>query len=674
MSASPLADPIGHLPFRSAKMLRCLGAGWLTLASLAWLGAAPASGSEVDGPVFPVSRFVIQSAETNLEDPRWEDLQLRTVELERSSTGFVSPGGETPPETILLPSESGDSALLYHASAIRSISRQLEATLRQRGLMGVKVAPHPADIDLGSERDLRREGDTVLRLVVERARVRELRTVAFGDRLAPDWRIDNRVHERIRRHSPFQPQEAARAGTTDLLDRDELEAYLFRLNRYPGRRVDAALAPSADGTGLDLDYRVNESKPWFIYAQLTDTGTKETNPWQQRYGFVHHQLSNRDDTLRLEYWNAGFNDVNGFQLSYEAPWFGSERPDRTADDAASGGWLSRIRLPRIGSDLMRWEIDGGWSRLLADDIDLSDEFRNEEWTVGGQLVYNAWQRRALFVDLSTGLRLRELHVKNRTTGQKREELIFFPEIGLQVERNTEISTLMADLALEYNLTTLSASDGTAQILGRPDPDEQWPLLRLDLDFSHYLEPLLNRRNWEDPSSPGSSTLAHEIALGVRGQYAFDYRLIPQATEIAGGYFSVRGYPQSTAVGDSLVIGTLEYRFHLPNSLGIRRTPTRVPVLGDFRVTPDRVYGRADWDLILRAFVDAARTARHDRSSSSTERNQTLIGVGVGLELQFRGKLKARVDWGRAVHSAARGPLDEIESGNNEFHFLFEVLY
>ena len=65
-----------------------------------------------------------------------------------------------------------------------------------------------------------------------------LRSVAFGDRMPEDWRVNHKAHRRIRDNSPLQPADRGIEGSTDLLRRDLLEDYLFRLNRHPGRRVD----------------------------------------------------------------------------------------------------------------------------------------------------------------------------------------------------------------------------------------------------------------------------------------------------------------------------------------------------------------------------------------------------------------------------------------------------
>ncbi|MEN0020942.1 MAG: hypothetical protein AAF747_08685, partial [Planctomycetota bacterium] len=85
--------------------------------------------------------------------------------------------------------------------------------------------------------------------------------------------------------------------------------------------------------------------------------------------------------------------------------------------------------------------------------------------------------------------------------------------------------------------------------------------------------------------------------------------------------------------------------------------------------PDRAYGRADWDLIFRAFVDVGKTVQSDRLGF--ENDDDLIGTGLGLEFQLSRNFSARMDWAIALQEASN--LD-VKVGSNRFHFIFTVLY
>ena len=58
-----------------------------------------------------------------------------------------------------------------------------------------------------------------------------------------------------------------------------------------GRRSHSSIAVSQSQVpgGVVLDYLVSEAKPWTVYAQASNTGTKETESWRERFGFIHNQ-------------------------------------------------------------------------------------------------------------------------------------------------------------------------------------------------------------------------------------------------------------------------------------------------------------------------------------------------------------------------------------------------
>ncbi len=683
----------------------------LAVGLLAFGGAPRAEDQEAaDGAVFPISRFVVEFGEAHPDQPPLSEMLPLEIELGMLASGFVAPRPGIPTTPVAIgrprwksaedaPPQISPEALPYHASAIGFIVAQLVAALRERGLVGVYAAPDAGQLELASERDLRAAGDTTLRLVIDTARVRALRTIASGDRIQTEWHIDNVVHQRIRDQSPIQPTGAVQGQQTDLVREDVLDDYLFRLNRHPGRRVDAALAPAEDGQGVALDFLVSESKPWYVYAQTSNTGSDATFDWQQRFGYVNNQLTDRDDSLRLEFTNAG-DASNGFNFSYEAPWFGATRPwwwGTPNEGPAWLSWVDRSKLPWFGSDSMRWRVWGTFTGYSAEQVQgvVDVDIDGLDWNLGGRLIYNVFQHHAFFIDLFGGMEIRGVKVDNKGAATEANQFFFLPQFGIQSERVNEVSSFFGNLTLEGNFQSIDVKSidgggdpsGGLEALGRSNPDDRWMVLNLDAGLSQFLEPLLNPRGWQDPSTTWNSTLAHELYLGLRGQYAFNYRLIPQAEQVLGGLYSVRGYEQSTAVGDNVVIGTFEYRFHLPHSLPVQREPMKVPLLGDFRVSPQQVYGRPDWDLILRAFVDAGVTHRNKRPPQADpcgtfpdppcaprlERGDVLVGSGLGAELRIRNYLRVRVDWATALTSS-HSVNHPVDVGDQEVHFLFSVLY
>jgi hypothetical protein len=125
-------------------------------------------------------------------------------------------------------------------------------------------------------------------------------------------------------------------------------------------------------------------------------------------------------------------------------------------------------------------------------------------------------------------------------------------------------------------------------------------------------------------------------------------------------------------GDSAIIATAEYRFHVPRALGIQAEPSQV--FGKpFHWRPARPGGRADWDLILKAFIDGGRIVQND--ALQFERNYSLLSTGVGMELMLKQNITLRLDYGVVLRDL---DLDDQGSGpdrgDSRLHVVFTLLY
>ena len=363
------------------------------VSSLAWGDETPSGGppgvppesgqagsldaiTQDDGPRFRVNSFVLQYAHDHPDHPRPDVILDRRVDLGLTDEGYVKPRAGVPVVSVNIGEVDQLEQHLFFASAIRTISESVVVALHERGLIGIHVEPDTRDIDrIG--RDLRPEGQEDLRLFVRTAFVTKSRTIASGDRVATESRIDDERHERILRMSPLRHASSGQAG--DLLRKDVLDDFLHRLNRHPGRRVDVSIAagPDKEQGGVALDYLVSENKPWLVYGQVSNTGTEDSKEHRLRMGFVHHQMTDGDDIFRFDYITAGFDDANAVTGSYEAP---------------------------VGeSEFYRWRTYGAWSDFTAGDIALEDRgLTGESWLVGGELVFNAYQDGPFFLDLVGG--------------------------------------------------------------------------------------------------------------------------------------------------------------------------------------------------------------------------------------------------------------------------------
>ncbi|MEL7483372.1 MAG: ShlB/FhaC/HecB family hemolysin secretion/activation protein [Planctomycetota bacterium] len=402
--------------------------------------------------------------------------------------------------------------------------------------------------------------------------------------------------------------------------------------------VAAASQQGAAPDAVALDYLVRESRPWTAYAQVSNTGTDATNEWRQRIGFVHRQLTGRDDTFTFDAVTASFEDTWGGLVSYEAP------------------------LP--GTTLAKLKAFGTFNEYVASDIGLpGQDLEGTTGTYGGEFIVTAYQNRSLFVEPFFGLVGKQYEVINDLAGTESDVSLFLGTAGVRVEDRRPTRSLFGELAVDWTFDGGDANDLPG--LGRLRVEDNWARLRWNTSASFFLEPLLFNDSWSDPTS-SLATLGHEVVVSFRGQSAFDSRLIPQEQGVVGGAYSVRGYPESVVAGDTVFIASAEYRAHLPAILGMAEAGSSGE---SFRWRRDRPYGQADWDLVLAGFVDLGQTIANDPEAN--EFDETLVGAGFGVGLDIKRNVSVRADWGFALSDLDSG---RASSGDSEIHFVATIAY
>jgi hypothetical protein len=610
-------------------------------------GAAPVPVSR-DGALYRVSRFELRYGRDHAAHPPLDEVRRLEVELGWTLEGFVAPRDDVPRESVHLDEVERGNRQLFYASAIRAVNERIFEYFNDRGIQGVVVVPDPQDIEPRSNADLRPPDRSALRLVIWTGQLEELRTFASGDRIPDAERIDNPAHQRIKDFSPVQP-----GGENSLLRKDLLDDYVFRLNRHPGRNVDIALSAANKPGGVYLDYLVAENKPWSVYAQAANTGTDATTEWRERFGFTHNQLTGHDDILTLDYVTGNFQDVHAVFGAYEAPLY---------------------QTPRV-----RLGVDGAYSEFDASEVGAAN-FEGQQWNVGGNVVANVFQVADFFVDLELSARFYNVQINEDEGSNGNEDFATIaPAIIFDWPGHTR--SFYARFSSETSLPEVVGTDlDTFQkrsSLGREDANDDFTVLRGEFAVSTFLEPLLFPRGWQDPTSPRTSTLAHEVVLDGRGQYVpGDKRLIPQFEDVAGGLYTVRGYDQSVAAGDHSALASFEYRLHVPRLLGIDPTPVELPWGGSFKMRAQQAYDQPDWDFIIRPFFDVGYIKTQNRIEGSERSSDLLLGTGIGAELSIRRNLIVRADWGHALRDVNPDEPGEegTKAGNDEFHFSATISY
>lgn len=573
---------------------------------------APGPGVGEDGPHTISGVRVEGLSQLGMSDTA---LLATTLDLTPVQGGLIGRRAGLAIESTELGALGADEPVQLYGSALRQAGASIVRIYNTNGLRGVRVAG-------------RLEGQTLVLSVTEGV-VGDIRTLGFEEDSAVD--LASGFADRIKRRSPVQPGQ--------LVDIDAVNEFVHRLNRHPGRRVDVALAPGEQTDRLVLDYLVAQNDPLFVFGQFSNTGTDSTGDWRERFGLVHYNLSDNDDIFTADYTTADFKDYHAITASYD-------RPFSTEDDR------------------FRWRAFAQFVRYDSSDIGFPGrDFTGKTFSAGGEAVWNFWQDGAKFADLVGGLRYMYTDVDDNFFGTDASSPFLLPYVSLRFEERTDRSATNASATLETSIGSVVDDDDLTG-LGRSNVDDDFTILRFDASHSFFLEPLFDGNFGAE-----GSTLAHELFFSIRGQTTFSSRVPPNFVSVAGGFYSVRGYPEAFVIGDHGYVATAEYRYHIPRGL----TPGPVGEFGDhpFRWRPQQTLGRPDWDLIVRGFVDVGRTVNEDRLAFETD--ETLVGAGIGGELAIKRNFSLRLDLGFVLNDADNG-VDEEEVGDSRLHAQITILY
>ena len=621
---------------------------------------------EVSEKIYRVEEFVFSYGNENSNLPEIEELQNLKVylKLKVSEWLYMEWGEDFRPlsgastgaaEGRIIPQHVKIGEIPKGASfsegALRQILTELVAYFNDNDYYGVYLSIDDTQIDPVTGKDNRWIFDRSLKVVIWCSEVAEVRTIAKGNRIPPEESINNEHHSKILDNSPLVGQKEDQSGSP--LNKSKVENYLQRLSRHPGRQVDSAISSSGEPNEVVLDYLVNESKPYILYAQVSNTGVESTGDWRQRLGLIHYQITDNDDILSLDFITSEFDRTNSFLTSYE--------------------------VPVIYPNYLKFGAFGSWSEYDGDEVGISQVgFSGETTAAGFEFTASPFASDGFNFDTLAGFRWADIEVTNRTLGEEGSTHIWVPYLGVTVNQRNQLGSLDGSLTLEGNTGGGIAANERDGALGRNNVDSNWQILRGHFHSNLFLEPLIFGADWKERSTWQSSTLAHELNFKFNFQYVLgDDRVIPQEQFIVGGFATVRGYDESVAAGDSGVNMNLEYRYHLPRSLkpyavlGKSSKPKRESsgFFNNFNLRPPYVYGSPDWDLILISFVDYGYT--HVNEKLSGEENLTLTSAGLGAELQVLSNLSIRLDWGLVLNTLKSNgvEIEDAASGDSRFHFI-----
>jgi len=389
----------------------------------------------------------------------------------------------------------------------------------------------------------------------------------------------------------------------------ELRKDLMYLNENPDRIVTAAMVPGKSDKTTDFKIRVKDRPPIHAGYEINNTGTKVTGLWRNIYRLEDTGLFLYDDTFLARYIHSENHNLRGVAANYTLPLneFGAKFGVSASHFRVNVGHdfedlLVKSRSTSYSFYLQHPVFDFDWlSGKMDTSLDIK-EGRTEAMPDWGQRVERSSRDRLRIV--KTGITMEESDEWGRFV--MRNELSWQPENFLG----------SCDNISSTGDASINDPDGDGIGPGENDSSRQ----NADGSFMKYSFRLsrLNRL-------PFSSILL----LNLEGQ-ATNNLLYGSEQHRIGGTYTVRGYNEGAALGDYGANASAEVRFPfhiIPKDFNICGANLRQTVQG---------VGFVDWGFV-HAKTPVTQTTAPQRN------NNTMVGTGFGLRLDFMNCITGRFD-------------------------------
>ena len=152
--------------------------------------------------------------------------------------------------------------------------------------------------------------------------------------------------------------------------------------------------------------------------------------------------------------------------------------------------------------------------------------------------------------------------------------------------------------------------------------------------------------------------AHSIEFSGSVSDSLGSRVPPSFLGVLGGYNTIRGYPMSSASGDSTAYLKLDYKLLIPRILDV------IPDQSGFRSRPRFEGDLPDWDLTLGGFTDFGVVKNNDPFFYETD--DQLWSAGLSLGANYKDSLAVKLEYGWVLRELIT-PFRQVDNGDGKFY-------
>ena len=411
-----------------------------------------------------------------------------------------------------------------------------------------------------------------------------------------------------------------------IIDSKKLDVSLGLMNRFSRQYIQPILVP--ENKGIVLEYRVQQKEETAIKSKLDNYGSERTGEYRAFASLDNCNVLSVDDRLTLKALTSVEGDSSYYAADYSSPL-----------DITSS---KRIKVSGIYSRYNAQDVGLGTSGIDFEGVSKSGAISYEQTLASNKGGY---------LDAFIEARILDVEQDQTSVGVPEGSAKYFlPSAGFKYSKTGVDASFILGSKIETNIPSVLDTPSGERLdnLGRLNTENNFVTASLYGAYQAYIDKALGL----------PKKRAHSIEFSGSVSDSLGSRVPPSFLGVLGGYNTIRGYPMSSASGDSTAYLKLDYKLLIPRILDV------IPDQSGFRSRPRFEGDLPDWDLTLGGFTDFGVVKNNDPLFYETD--DQLWSAGLSLGANYKDSLAVKLEYGWVLRELIT-PFRQVDNGDGKFY-------
>lgn len=438
--------------------------------------------------------------------------------------------------------------------------------------------------------------------------------------------VQDKLSGRLLERKIKKIEQAAPLVEGAIIDSKKLDVSLGLMNRFSRQYIQPILVP--ENKGIVLEYRVQQKEETAIKSKLDNYGSERTGEYRAFASLDNCNVLSVDDRLTLKALTSVEGDSSYYAADYSSPL-----------DITSS---KRIKVSGIYSRYNAQDVGLGTSGIDFEGVSKSGAISYEQTLASNKGGY---------LDAFIEARILDVEQDQTSVGVPEGSAKYFlPSAGFKYSKTGVDASFILGSKIETNIPSVLDTPSGERLnnLGRLNTENNFVTASLYGAYQAYIDKALGL----------PKKRAHSIEFSGSVSDSLGSRVPPSFLGVLGGYNTIRGYPMSSASGDSTAYLKLDYKLLIPRILDV------IPDQSGFRSRPRFEGDLPDWDLTLGGFTDFGVVKNNDPLFYETD--DQLWSAGLSLGANYKDSLAVKLEYGWVLRELIT-PFRQVDNGDGKFY-------